>query len=431
MPLREGNHLEVLVDGAEALPRMVRDIAEARQRVHIAGWHVDPDFAMQRSPRLTVRELLGHAAETLPVRVLVWAGAPAPLFKPTRPQVRRALERLMAGNRVDARADHHERPMHCHHEKLVLVDNRVAYVGGIDLTSLAGDRWDDAAHPWRRSIGWHDAAVRITGPLVADVEEHFAMRWVDSGGAAYASLPAPEAAGAMDAQLLRTVTENTYPGLEQGDFSIASAYLNALRAARDFIYLESQFLWSPEVVEVLRDKLRRPPSTHFRVMVVLPVAPNNGRESTRGQLGVLSEADRNGDRFLACTLSALEGSAVQRVYVHAKIGIVDDAWMTIGSANLNEHSLFNDTEVNVVTGDSELITHTRRRLWAEHLRCDIAELTGEPSAVIDTRLRPVAEEQLQRRREGLPQRHPLIQLEADSHRSSRLLGPLQAVLVDG
>ena len=55
------------------------------------------------------------------------------------------------------------------------------------------------------------------------------------------------------------------------------------------------------------------------------------------------------------------------MYVHAKIGIVDDAWMTVGSANLNEHSLFNDTEVNVVVRDEAFIRAARLRLWEEHL----------------------------------------------------------------
>ena len=68
------------------------------------------------------------------------------------------------------------------------------------------------------------------------------------------------------------------------------------------------------------------------------------------------------------------------VYVHAKVGIVDDAWLTIGSANLNEHSLFNDTEMNVVCHDGELARATRLRLWAEHLEPTRATSTGaEPS----------------------------------------------------
>ena len=73
-------------------------------------------------------------------------------------------------------------------------------------------------------------------------------------------------------------------------------------------------------------------------------------------LGELIEADADAGRLLACTLYARSGRLTDPIYVHAKIGIVDDGWLTIGSANLNEHSLFNDTEMNVVTHDPELAT---------------------------------------------------------------------------
>ena len=64
-------------------------------------------------------------------------------------------------------------------------------------------------------------------------------------------------------------------------------------------------------------------------------------------------------RFLACTVYAREGKLRDSVYVHSKIGIVDDGWLTLGSANLNEHSLFNDTEMNIVSHDQRLARETR------------------------------------------------------------------------
>ena len=135
------------------------------------------------------------------------------------------------------------------------------------------------------------------------------------------------------------------------------------------IYLENQFLWSSEVVGVLADKLRNPPCDEFRIVVVLPSRPNSGADDTRGQLGVLVEADNDAHRFLACTLYAPRGADAEKVYVHAKIGIVDDHWLTLGSANLNEHSLFNDTEVNVVVNDEELASATRKRLGPSIWSC--------------------------------------------------------------
>jgi hypothetical protein len=72
---------------------------------------------------------------------LLWAGAPVPVFTPARAAVRRVREELIRGTRVQVALDSHERPMHRHHEKLVIVDGEVAFVGGIDLTSLGGDRF--------------------------------------------------------------------------------------------------------------------------------------------------------------------------------------------------------------------------------------------------------------------------------------------------
>src|SRR5439155_26465813 len=222
-------------------------------------------------------------------------------------------------------------------------------------------------HPRRSRLGRHDAAARVCGPAVADVASHFACRWREVSGEAIAPAPAQADAGELQLQVVRTVPENVYEFCPRGDFRVLEAYTRALRAARSLVYLESQFLWSSHVVEILASKLSDPPSDGFRVVVLLPAKPNNGADMTRGQLGVLADADRSGERFLAATISARSGSLVAPLYVHAKIGIVDDAWLTIGSANLNEQSLFNDTEKNLVCCDQPLARDVRLRLWSEHL----------------------------------------------------------------
>ena len=79
--------------------------------------------------------------------------------------------------------------------------------------------------------------------------------------------------------------------------------------------------------------------------------------------------------------------------MHAKVGIVDDAWITVGSANLNEHSLFNDTEMNIVIRDAVLVRKTRLRLWAEHLDKPVAEIDGDTTEVIDRLWKPIAANQ--------------------------------------
>ena len=420
---RDGNRIELLVDGAEVLPRIVADVEAAGSHVHVAGWFFTPGLVMGHNGP-TLAALLGDAAERVPVRVLAWAGAPLPLFHPDRAEVRAIRDLPVRGTRIEMQLDAAERPMHCHHEKLVIVDDRVAYVGGLDLTTLAGDRFDTSAHDPRGRLGWHDVCVRLEGPVVADVVDHFRLRWRGELVPAVRAEPLDGPA----VHLVRTVPEYVYSGLPKGEFTILESYLRALQSAERLVYLESQFLWSSEVVSVLAAKLRNPPSDEFRVVVLLPARPNNGGDDPRGLVGVLVDADEGKGRFLACTLYQ-PGRGGGLVYVHAKVGVVDDRWLTIGSANLNEHSLFNDTEVNVVVQDEALARAVRMRLWGEHLQRD--DVDGDPTALIDEVWRPLATEQLDRRRKDGFVTHRLTLLPHVSRRAQSLLGPINGLLVDG
>ncbi|MEP7055100.1 MAG: phospholipase D family protein [Actinomycetota bacterium] len=431
-PPREGNDLQVLIDGQHVFSEIVKALKGAKSYVHIAGWHLEPDFQLARDgERTSVREILADLAERVDVRVLLWAGPPVPAFRPTRAMIRAVRDELTAGTRIRCVLDSRERTMHCHHEKLVIVDGDVAFVGGVDLTSLSGDRWDTNRHEPRSGIGWHDAATQMHGPIVADVAQHFRQRWQEAAGEPLPTPVAPPPAGEIQVQLLRTVPERVYKFSPRGEFGILEGYLRALRSAQHFVYLENQFLWSTEIAGVIMEKLRNPPSDTFRVLLMLPAKPNDGADTTRGQLGALIEADNHAGRLLAVTTHSHSGDRTGPVYVHAKIGIVDDKWLTVGSANLNEHSLLNDTEINVATCDAELARGTRRRLWSEHLVLPVEEVAGDPTTVIDELWRPIAEEQLARRKQGLQQTHRLMELPAVSRRAKRLIGPMKGLLVDG
>jgi phosphatidylserine/phosphatidylglycerophosphate/cardiolipin synthase-like enzyme len=429
-PPRSGCSLDVLIDGANAFPAIAEAIEHARDHVHVTGWHVAPYFELVRGERPAgLGQLLAAAAERIDVRVLVWAGAPVPAFHPTRKEVREGIEELTRGTRIRCEADPREHPFHCHHEKTVIVDGEVAFVGGIDMTDYAGDRFDTSDHPARRRLGWHDIGTRLRGPAVLDVHDHFALRWRELTGDQLERPAPPSAAGEHTVQVVRTVAEGMYDAVPTGDFRILESYVRAIRSAQRFVYLENQFLWAPEIVDLLADKLRHPPCDEFRLVVVLPAKANNGHDDTMGQLGVLVGADDDAGRLLATTIRSLSGHRDDRLYVHAKVGIVDDRWLTVGSANLNAHSLLNDTEMNVVTDDPGLARETRLRLWSEHLGVDVAG--EEPNTVVDERWRPTAFEQLERMRAGAPPTHRLLALPGLSRRSRRLLGPLVGLVDDG
>lgn len=430
---RPGCHLDVLVDGHDAFAEMAQAIAGARESVCITGWHIAPHFELVRDdPGIALGPLLAEMAERVDVRVLVWAGSPVPAFHPTRREIGEAIRTLTRGTRIRCEPDPREHPFHCHHEKTVVIDGQVAFVGGIDMTDQAGDRYDVSSHPARRRLGWHDVATRLTGPAVHDVSRHFAMRWHELTGEHPAQKPPPEGTGGHTVQVVRTVAEGMYDALPRGDFRVLESYVRAIRQAQRYIYLENQFLWSPEIVSRLAGKLRQPPSDDFRLVIVLPSRANNGQDDTQGQLAVLESADDGQGRLCVGTLRSLSGSRDDRLYVHAKVGLVDDRWLTIGSANLNAHSLLNDTEMNVVCDDPELVTATRLRLWSEHLSVDADRITGQsPSSVVDSLWRPIADEQLRRLRSGAPPTHRLLALPGVSKRSRRLLGPLVGLVDDG
>jgi phosphatidylserine/phosphatidylglycerophosphate/cardiolipin synthase-like enzyme len=432
-PPREGCSLDVLVDGAQALPAIAEALQNARGFVHITGWHLAPHFELVRGePAVVTGALLAELAERIDVRVLVWAGAPVPAFHPTRSEVRETVRTLTRNTRIRCEVDPREHPFHCHHEKTICIDGDLAFVNGIDLTDDAGDRFDSSDHPARRRLGWHDVGSRLRGPAVADVHDHFASRWHEVTGERLERPVPPAPAGGSTVQVVRTVAEDMYEDFPKGDFRILESYMRALRSAQRLIYLENQFLWSPEIVAVLADKLRNPPRDDFRLVVLLPAKANNGQDDTRGQLSVLAAADDHDGRFLAATIRSRSSQRDDPLYVHAKVGIVDDRWLTVGSANLNAHSLMNDTEMNVVTDDTALARATRVRLWAEHLEADpeaIAE--ADPVAVVDERWRPIAAEQLERRSHEAPPTHRLLALPGVSKRARRVLGPLEGLTDDG
>ena len=177
-PARAGNDIRVLIDGSEVLPRIAAAIAGARSHVSISGWALTPGFRMTHDPEpVVLRELLAEVASRVDVRVLLWAGAPMPVFRPWRREVERARKELVEGTRIRSALDTRERPLHSHHQKVVIVDDEVAFVGGMDLTDVPADRYDLPSHPLRAQVGWHDLTAEMRGPIVADVAEYSALRW--------------------------------------------------------------------------------------------------------------------------------------------------------------------------------------------------------------------------------------------------------------
>ena len=221
----------------------------------------------------------------------------------------------------------------------------------------------------------HDVYVELSGPSASDVHHNFVQRWNEASDrnahdglwpdtASQDQLRFPDQASpnAGDAvvQIQRTVRRERYtdgtatPGgavfpIEQGETSIVNQYLQAIDAAQRTLYLEDQAIGAPQILDALSRALRR----GVRVAFVVPITPNSEMAQARRDprnaaffdaLGALGQFENFTLAGLATRRSSGE---FQNVYVHAKIGLIDDAWCTIGSANVANRSFYGDTELNV------------------------------------------------------------------------------------
>ncbi len=414
-PPRRHNRLTPLIDGEEAFDAMLQAIREAEHYVYIAAWALTPSFALRRRqlpppPDELLTAVLADVSSRVTVKILAWDGATL-FFQPTRRFTRRARDELLAAApRIDCRLDGTAWPTHSHHQKATVVDGRIGFIGGLDLTTLEGDRWDTPGHPLRFGRNWHDVMLQIEGEAVADLEANFAQRWAAVTGERDLPHcdPVVEPGWRTPCQIIRTIPRWTYRFALRGDFGIADAYRDAIARARRFIYLENQYLWSPEIVDALAAALERNRDGHFRIVVVLPARADFGKYDNDKQIERLREIDGGRGQFHAFSLyssgpaTGPHGFGFVPIYVHAKIAIIDDEWYTVGSANLNRRGLATDSEINAHTIDPAGARALRLRLWAEHLRATEEELAADPVVLIDTlwRERAARVEELVRRRQG-------------------------------
>lgn len=396
-PPRSHSALRPLVHGDEYFGDLCAELGKARQRVTIAGWCLTPQMPLLRHDQQgiatsIVADLLRQTSQRAEVYVLLWEGAPA-FFEPTTRTVRETRDLLLSmAPRVRCVLDGTAPFSHDEHQKAVTIDGRVGYVGGIDLTTYAGDRWDIARHPLRFGPSWHDVQMRVEGEAVPDIEENFCQRWNEVTGERLRPLPATVSEQMnTPVQVLRTIPRDFYRFAPEGIYGIASAYLHAIARAERFIYLENQYLWAPEIVDALIAAMNRPHDGQFRIVMVLPAKAFTGKYDNDEHVRKLQDADGGRGIFAAyCPYSSgpalgPTGYHYLPVYVHAKVGIIDDSWLTVGSANLNDRGLRTDAEMNVQSISPEVARKLRVHLWADHLHMDPAEVERQDAvSMIDT-----------------------------------------------
>ena len=419
-----GNRVEPLIHGADYFARLAMCIAATRDgdQLLVSDWRGDEDELVgPEGPR--VGDLLAAAARRgVKVRGLLWRSHPQALG--FNQQEQGELARIVNEAGGEVLLDERVRRTGSHHQKLVLVhpadpDERVAFVGGIDLCHGRRDDADHLGDPQAERLDpsygphppWHDLQTEVRGPAIADLAESFRERWNDPTPLErrglrlariiarsteetpvpvpippYGTPPAP--AGRHAVQVLRTYPAKrpAYPFAPDGERSIARIYGKVLGRARSLIYVEDQYFWSDEIALLYERALRRAPD--LRLIVVVPRHPDrNGRvsgpASRLGQLTMMEHLmEVAPDRVGVFDLENEQGDAI---YVHAKAVIVDDVVALIGSDNMNRRSWTHDSELSVAVLDEEedlreprdpagtgdearrFARDLRLRLWREHL----------------------------------------------------------------
>ena len=402
------NRFALLVDGADYYATLAHSIAQARRTVAIVGWDLDsrvrlgPD-AVSTGERLMppLSEFLAAAVDAAPhlhVYILSW-NFPL-LFANVRDPQLVFGQRPFRHPRVHFQFDATHPPGGSHHQKIVVIDDCLAFAGGMDL---AGGRWDTSEHRAYdiRRAGHsypptHDVQALVDGEPARALAAIVRDRWRRSTGE---SIPSH----APDADIwpahVRPDLERVRVGISRTDvdgdgngprYEVERLHLDLIGAARQFIYVENQYLTSSTVVTALCRRLQERDGPE--ILIVLPFK-NSGwlEEHTIEALRFRSMARlREADRYarLRLCFPVVPGLDADAVHVHSKILAIDDRWFRVGSSNLTSRSMRLDTECDLTveaTSPAERrgIAALRNRLLAEHLGLDVegvaAFLAATPS----------------------------------------------------
>ncbi|MBM3604966.1 MAG: phospholipase [Alphaproteobacteria bacterium] len=395
--IARADRMAVIVDAADYFRTVRAAVQKARHSVILIGWDFDTRIALERPAGASdVPNKLGRfltwvvkQRPELQVHVLRWnLGALNSLGRGTTPLV---ILDWMTSKRIHFKLDSAHPFGSAHHQKIIVIDDALAFCGGIDMT---GDRWDTREHlddhPLRvrpttkRAYGpWHDVSTAVDGDVARALGELARERWRRATGETLQ--PPPQGAEIwpdgltpsfqnVDVAVARTAPEYAdRPAVHE----IEALYLRAIKAAEHTLYIESQYFASRKIAEAMASRLSE--ANAPELIVVNPLSSEGWLEeevmgSSRAVLlDLVDKADRYG-RFRLYTPVTARGKPI---YVHAKVMVVDDRLLKIGSSNLNNRSLGFDTECDLALeaspevsrdqGIRQAILGLRNDLVAEHL----------------------------------------------------------------
>ena len=397
-PLVKARRFALLVDGEQYYGALAHSIARARRTVVIVGWDLDSRVRLgpgAGSPGETLvpplRDFLPEVADANPdlnIYILNW-DFPFLFANVRDPKLVRGQDPFHHP-RVHFRFDSNHPPGGSEHEKIVVIDDGLAFAGGMDL---AGGRWDTPEHradDFRRAgkhepyPPTHDAQGMVDGEAARALAGLVRERWRRSTGTEIlthaASTDIWPAHVQPDVEDVFVGISRTDPGADGTGkrHDVEQLHLDLIGAARRFIYAENQYLTSDLMATALCRRLQEQDGPE--VVIVLPLK-NSGwlEEHTIEGLRFrsmrrLREADRFG-RLRICypVVPGLDGGAIQ---VHSKILVIDDRLFRVGSSNLTNRSMRLDTECDLTIEATtpehrSAISRLRNRLLAEHLELPV------------------------------------------------------------
>ncbi|MGI8757636.1 MAG: phospholipase D family protein [Acidimicrobiales bacterium] len=422
MAWTSGNTVVVHVDGAGYYRRLAELFAglSAGDHVWFTDWEGDADERLTDQGPTVAEAFESLERRGVDVCGLLWRSHPTQAGFAAQDNSELAGDVNEDNGQIEL--DERVRRGGSHHQKTVIIHREggadVAFVGGIDLCHGRRDDADHLGDPQAYAMdecygptpAWHDAQLELTGPAVDDVSWSFRERWDDPNSLDGRSIvralrrrvagqarklpplprqdPRSSGDGPHHVQVLRTYPfrRPPYGFAPEGERSVARGYLKALARARRLVAIEDQYLWSGVAADALADALRAHPD--LLVVVFVPRYPDEaGGLSGAANRGARNQAiatltQAGGERVAVYDLENREGSPI---YVHAKVCILDDVWLEVGSDNVNRRSWTHDSEMACAVIDERrdpraptdpgglgdgarvLARDTRLTLWREHL----------------------------------------------------------------
>lgn len=306
------------------------------------------------------------------------------------------------------------------HAKVAFIDNQEAFSTSSPFVQGYFDSPAHAIDDPRRGVTklWpiHDVSLSVKGPAVADAFETFRLHWntaVPSDSVSPIPAPPAQTTGGdaiCSLQVIRTLNKGRFTTPAEGEKGVLEAYLRAIAAAQQFIYFENQYFTDNAIYKALLEALRDSNRPTLQVILALNIDVDIPMYSIwqRANIEEIRKQLPPGRKraFGVFTRWTHEGPTADRPrpricpnYIHAKVGIVDDQWATVGSANLDGASLeyteplhavhfgnLRNSELNFILFNgvagqpaSEAVGLLRRRLWAEHLGFETAPGVPDPT----------------------------------------------------